>query len=267
LLVAGILVLALAFRSVRAIWAQKVGALTFVVASFVAGWRLSGSWVAGLVCAATWLLLPWVEILTRVRALRLPRNQDLRVRPAPGEDRFPGLEDLTREVESAGFEWSEDAGWEWEGYQQHFRLFYHRHDRAMACISLVEQSGFAIHYLSVSSREPGGRIWTTTNNPLPGSLKAMPCTRVRRTGPVAPFGVVWGEHRRLLERAGVTTGGLAEVAPEGVAALVEGDLREQVAYNLGIGVLARTEDDLIRYTWRGFWFLWVQLIADLFRMR
>jgi len=65
-------------------------------------------------------LLPWLEILTRIRALRLPREKRLRPKSPPSSDTFPALSEITREIEDEGFVHVGDAGWDWEDYRQFF---------------------------------------------------------------------------------------------------------------------------------------------------
>jgi hypothetical protein len=84
----------------------------------------------------SWLFLPWLEILTRIRTLRLPREKQLRPKSPPSSEIFPNLNEITREIENEGFVHVNDAGWDWADYRQFFRLFYKKEDRAHATICL-----------------------------------------------------------------------------------------------------------------------------------
>src|SRR5437762_2171764 len=106
-----------------------------------------GSWIWGFAAAMGWLFLPWLEILTRIRALRLPKEKQLRPKSPPSSDTFPALSEITREIEEEGFVHVGDAGWDWEDYRQFFRLFYREEDRAQAAICLIEQHDFSFYYL------------------------------------------------------------------------------------------------------------------------
>ncbi len=122
--------------------------------------------IVGLVCALSWLLLPWLEILTRVRKLTLPLEKNLRHKHA-AEHRppFPPSTRLTDEIEAEGFEHVEDAGWDWEDYQQFFRLFYKPADRAQAAICLIDQHERRLllpqRLLAREKRHKSGRLGTT----------------------------------------------------------------------------------------------------------
>ena len=75
------------------------GALGILAATFLGFYFATNNWVWGLVAALAWLFLPWLEILTRIRALRLPKEKQLRPKSPPSSDTFPALSEITREIE------------------------------------------------------------------------------------------------------------------------------------------------------------------------
>ena len=89
LLTLGVAVLSVALRSFQSSFSQKAGALGILIASFLLVYFVTGNWVLGLVGALSWLFLPWLEILTRIRALRLPKEKRLRPKSPPSPDLFP----------------------------------------------------------------------------------------------------------------------------------------------------------------------------------
>src|SRR6266513_3746301 len=138
----GVAMLSVGLRAFQNSYSQKAGALGILVASFLAIFFITGSWVLGSVAAVSLLFLPWLEILTRIRALRLPKEKQLRPKSPPSSDSFPALTEISRGIESEGFVHVSDAGWDWEDYRQFFRLFYREEDRAEAAICLNEQRDF-----------------------------------------------------------------------------------------------------------------------------
>src|SRR5207244_7320279 len=130
----GVAVLSVALRSFQSSFSQKAGAIGILVVSYLAIYFITGSQILGAVAAAAWFFLPWVEILTRIRALRLPNEKQLRPTSPPSSDTFPTLNEITREIESEGFGHVNAAGWDWEDYRQFFRLFYKAEDRTQANI-------------------------------------------------------------------------------------------------------------------------------------
>ena len=149
----------------------------------------------GAFCASSWLLLPWLEILTRIRKLTLPPEKDLRHKSPPNAEIFPALHDLTEEMEGESFEHVEDAGWDWDDYNQFFRLFYKPVDRTQAAICLIDQHDVAFFYMSISSRAKDGRIWTTWNYPFSYSLQLVPQWRVNRLRGDQTFLEIYESHK------------------------------------------------------------------------
>src|SRR5467141_3810473 len=146
----GVAVLSVALRSYQSSISQKVGAFGILTASFLAIYYITGNWILGLLSALSWLFLPWLEILTRIRALRLPREKTLRPKSPPSADVFPTLNEITREIENAGFIHVNDAGWDWEDYRQFFRLFYKAKDPAKTKIYIKEHNALSFHNLRIS---------------------------------------------------------------------------------------------------------------------
>src|SRR5437870_7570242 len=99
----GVAVLSVGLRSFQNSYAQKAGALGILAATFLAVYFVTGSWIWGVAAAVSWLFLPWLEILTRIRALRLPKEKQLRPKSPPSSDTFPALSEITREIEDEGF--------------------------------------------------------------------------------------------------------------------------------------------------------------------
>ena len=79
LIVLGTSALSMGLRTMAHPALRKIGALGVLATSFFIGWLFTGFWQAGVVCASSWLLLPWLEILTRVRKLTLPLEINLRL--------------------------------------------------------------------------------------------------------------------------------------------------------------------------------------------
>ena len=151
LMTLGVFVLSIALRSYQTSFAQKAGALGILTASFLAVYFVTRSYVYGVLGALSWLFLPWLEILTRIRALRLPKEK--RLRPRVRRRRvYPSLMKFRTRSRSEGFAHISDAGWDWEDYRQFFRLYYKEEDRSQATICLNEQNDLSFYYLRISSR-------------------------------------------------------------------------------------------------------------------
>jgi hypothetical protein len=262
----GVAVLSVALRSYESSFSQKVGALGILTASFLGIYYITNSWLLGLLSALSWLLLPWVEILTRIRALRLPREKALRPKNPPSAEVFPTLDEISLQIENEGFQHISDAGWDWADYQQFFRLFYKEEDRAQATICLNEQNDLSFYYLRISSRTPDGTIWTTWNYPLSYGLKLSPQFRINRQRPDQSFWQLYQSHKSFLRAHAIDTSLIDPLDEDRIQLEIENDLRDQIAHNLAQGVLTQTDGGEIKYSWRGMIYLWCQFLLDLVRM-
>src|SRR6266513_232147 len=266
LITLGVAVLSVALRSYQSSISQEVGAFGILTASFLLIYFITGSWVLGAISALSWLFLPWLEILTRIRALRLPREKTLRPKSPPSEEVFPTLDEITGQIESEGFTHISDAGWDWEDYRQFFRLFYKEEDRAQATICLNEQNDLSFYYLRISSRAHNGTIWTTWNYPLSYGLKLTPRFRINRQRPDQSFWQLYQSHKEFLRQNQVETGLIDPLDEDRIQLEVENDLRDQIAHNIKKGVLKSTPDGEVKYSWRGMVYLWCHFLLDLVRL-
>jgi hypothetical protein len=266
LLILGIAVLSLSLRSFHVPFLQKIGALGILATSFLIGKFLTGSWIAGVLCASSWFLLPWVDLLTRIRKVTLPQERALRHRTPPNAEVFPALSELTEEIEEEKFEHVDDVGWEWDEYQQFFRIFHKGDERVQATICLIEQHDIAFYFLSLSSRATDGSIWTTWNYPFSYSLKLVPEWRVNRLRGDLSFLQLLESHRHFLKHNHIGTEELTDLTPEQIQDEIQKDLRAQIAHNVAQGVLMKNESGEVRYSWRGLVYLWFQFIRDIVRL-
>src|SRR5437764_14008818 len=265
-LIFGVAALSAGLRSFQNTYAQKAGALWILASTFLAFYFIFGSWIWGFVGALAWLFLPWLEILTRIRALRLPKEKQLRPKSPPSSDTFPALSEITREIEDERFIYVSDAGCDWEDYRQFFRLFYREEDRAQAAICLNEQRDFSFYYLRISSRASNSTVWTTWNYPLSYGLKLSPAFRINRQRPDRSFWQLDQSHREFLRRSRVDPADIEPLDEEQIQADIEKDLRDQIAHNIHKGVLKQTATGDVKYSWRGMIYLWCQFLVDLVRL-
>lgn len=264
LLVVGVGVLSAALRSYRHPVFFRLGTLGLVATSFLAGWLLGESVWIGAAFVAMWFLLPWVEILTRVRAMRLPLERRLEPVAPPNCERFPMLGELNDEMDEEGFEYARDVEWHYGETRQFFRILVHPERHVTGIICLAEQAGMAFYYVAFRSRAADGRSFLTWNYPFSYSLELPPSFHVRRIGGELSVPALLEAHAELLRTAGDT----AWIAPVAETATddVERELREQFDHNLASGLLQKDGPDLIRYSPRGLFYLWCQFLRDFVRI-
>lgn len=266
LIIIGLVVLAVGLRSARTAWIRKLGAVTFLAAGYFLLYFPTGSIIWGCVGVLLWFFLPWIELLSRIRRMRLPVSNRLTQKTIPSPSCFPNAPEATAAMEEAGFEHISDCGWEWDGMHQFFRLFWHPEERAVAAVCLCEQSDVAFAFITITSRDGHGRIWRTTNFPFAPTLRCppemgwnhIPCR-------CNCFHKILRDHREFLTRAQVPTDQLRIPDPEAIEESIEEEMRKQLDHNLATGIIRLTGDGHFCYSVRGLFFLWGQFIKDMVR--
>ena len=267
LIVAGLFVLAVALRSCRRVLPHKLGAVVVLAATFCALFFATGRPWAGALGVAAWFFLPWVELLTRVRRMRLPLENRLRHRRLPNPALFPNAEEAASAMEEAGFEHVNDCGREWGGMQQFFRLFWHPEERSVAAVCLCEQSDISFCFMTLDSRDEQGRLWRTTNFPFSPTLLDPPQFRWNRVPCDRNcFHQLLRDHHRFLRRGRVVHDDLVIPDPELLVQDLQAEMRACVAHNLHSGIIRLTGDGHFRYSPRGLLFLWKQYVKDMVRL-
>lgn len=266
LILAGLVVLAVALRSFAHVVLRRAGLLVVLLASYLAAFFLLNHHLAGVAAVLSWFFLPWVELLTRIRGLRLPLEKKLEHKAPPSPQRFPSLDNLTEEIEAQGFEYVDDAGWEWEHLEQFFRIFYHAQDRflTMACLNQQHEMGFV--HLSISCRDRQGNTWKTWDYPFSFGLQSSPQVCLNRVEPVESFEELRQAHQEFLLAHGVELEDLVEEDMEQVHRTLEAEVRGQIHHNLSRGIIRESGGGTFRYSWRGLFFLWTQVLKDMVKL-
>lgn len=266
MLVVGVGVLSAALRSFRQAFLFRLGTLGLVATSFLAGWLLGGSLILGVFFAAMWFLLPWLEILTRIRRLRLPLDRRLTPSTPPTRAVFPQFSELSDEMEAAGFVFVEDTAWSHEATRQFFRVFQNAASRTIAAICFVEQNEFAFYYITFTSRTADGRTFLTWNYPFSFGLRLPPAYALNRVDGEKPIPDLVTLHETFLAAHGIARPDLRDVPPDEVTADMQRELRAQLDHNLACGLLVKDGPEMIRYSVRGMFFLWFQFLRDFVRL-
>ncbi len=266
LLVMGVAVLGLALRSLGHPLLFRLGSWIIVGASFFAGWLMTSSVLVGVLLAVSWFFLPWIEIIFRLRKVRLPLERFLESQTPPSRTVFPGFNELTDEVEAEGFHHVADVGWEDDHIHQFYRVFRDQTSTTQACICLAEQGDLAFFYLTLTSRTPAGRAFLSWNYPFAYGLQFSPMVRLNRLPSSKTFAEMTREHLRFLREEGIADGAMEKFDEQQIVGVMQNDLQRHVRHNLEVGILTKDGDNLIRYTFRGMVFLWLQFLRDAVRI-
>jgi len=266
LYLAATVVFAVACRTFNNRFIQKLGWLALLGASYIGGYFLTGSHVAGAMGIALWFMLPWVEIVGRVRRLRFPIRSEVKHRFPPSREIFPNLDELSRETEAVGFAEAGDTGWKWSETDHFMRLFFHHDLRTQASIALAQQGEFSFSYVTLTSRTKSGVTCTTTNYPFAPTMQFSPAHRVNRHTHAESMQDLLTEHCAFLKGMGIATEELMLVDAEQLPAYIERDMSAQIDHNITAGLIEPTGDGEFRYSWRGCFFLWFQVVKDMVRV-
>ncbi len=266
-IILGVLVASFALRTFRVRFLSKLGALGILAASFLAGYLPTKMIWVGLLSMSFWFLLPWVELLTRIRHLRLPLSKVLRKQAPPGSSKFPSLNDFTEEIEEAGFEYVADTGWDWEEMNQFYRIFYHGGKRMQAAICFTEQEHVSWASVSLTTRHQDGRSFRTTNLPFSNPMKSSPSVLMQRKPEIESFERLMDLHDSWTDGLGCDFSDLVEENPEQIPRQIEEEAGNQIQFNLESGIISPGENgDTFRYSWRGLFYIYFQLVKDMVRL-
>lgn len=267
LVVVGLAVLSLGLRSSRRAMPRKLGALGFLVAGFALFYFLFDCWWCGMLGIIPWFLLPWIELLTRIRRMRLPMQNSLRHRTPPDPAFFPHASEAESAMEEAGFDHVDDCGWEWSGMQQYFKLHWNPEERAESAICLCEQEEVAFAFITVTSRDAEGRIWRTTNYPFSPTLKCSPKVKWNHVPCERNcFHQILKDHHDFLAKMKVNRESMQIPDPEEMEEAIEAEMRNQILHNLEAGIIRPCGEHHFEYSVRGLFFLWGQFIKDMVRL-
>jgi hypothetical protein len=266
LYVAAAVVFALACRSYENRFIQKLGWLALLGASYLGGYYLTNNHVGGAIFVGAWFMLPWMEIVFRVRRLRFPIKSEVKHRFPPSREVFPELSDLSIEADNEGFVEVGDTGWQFSQTDYFMRLFYHEAKRTQASIALVQQGDFGFPYVSLTSRAGGGVTFTTTNYPFADTMKHSPKQRLNRFMHAGSFAELMDRHERFLQNEGIRAEDLSLQDTEYLHAYIERDMSMQIDHNITAGVIEPTGNGEFRYSWRGCIFLYWQVVKDMLRV-
>jgi hypothetical protein len=266
LYLAAAVVFAVACRTFQNRYVQKVGWVALLTASYMGGYFLTESHAAGVFGVVLWFMLPWLEIVGRVRRLRFPIRSEVKHRFPPSREVFPDLDELSRETEEAGFEEAGDTGWKWSETDHFMRLFYHPALRVQASIALAQQGEFAFSYVALTSRSNEGVIYTTTNYPFAPTMQFSPQHLVNRFAQAEAMAELVTAHQQFLEKQNVTLENLVNLDTEQLPSYIERDMSAQVDHNITAGLIEPVGDGEFRYSWRGCFYLWFQVVKDMIRV-
>ncbi|MBK1791301.1 hypothetical protein [Persicirhabdus sediminis] len=267
LIIIAVIILAVALRSSRTCTVRKLGAITFLIATGLAGYYISENIWIGMVSPLLWFMLPWVELLTRIRSLRMPLENKLKPKMSPDISLYPEAHQAIKVLEDAGFEHVRACGWDWGDMKQVFELYWNPEERTVAQVCLCEQSHVTFSYLSMSSKDVTKGIWRTTNYPFSQTLKPTSNAHWNQVSCsiTCPDAVLESHHGYLIKQ-GLIIDDLLFPDPDIIELEIETEMRSQIDHNLQAGIIELTGDGYFKYTFKGLLYLWYQFVRDMIRL-
>lgn len=267
LTVIAIIIFGYALRSCRTVMLRKLGALILLIASGLCFYFLFESVHAGIAAMAAWFFLPWIELLTRIRKLRIPVENKLKQRSSGNLDVFPNAEKYVDTLEHAGFEHISNCGWNLGGMDQLYQLYWNAETKSVASLCLCEQSNVTFSYVTITSRDITNGVWRTTNFPFSPTLKSTPTVHWNQISCVNEcVNKLIKQHGHFLTKQGFMDEDLSIPDPDHLEEELEHELNHQIDHNLQQGIIRLSGEDHFRYTTRGLFFLWRQFIRDMIRL-
>lgn len=265
--VLAVVIFGYALRSCRTTLLRKLGAVVMLAASGLCFYYLGGSIWWAVAAMAAWFFLPWVELLTRIRNLRMPLENKLEQKFYADLDAYPDAEKHIHTLERAGFEHIRNCGWNLGGMDQLYQLYWNAETRSVAALCLCEQSNVTFSYLTLTSRDITDGIWRTTNFPFSPTLKPAPSVHWNRISCVHEcVAKLIEQHCSFLAKQGFIDDDLSIPDPDHLEEELEHEMRRQIDHNLQQGIITLTGDGHFRYTAKGLFFLWRQFICDMVRL-
>jgi len=256
-----------AMRSCQTKLLRKLGLLVYFLASGFLLYILTGSIWAGIGALSLWFLLPWVELLTRVRNMRLPLDNKLQHRFPPNEDHFPNADKMIAALEDAGFEHAKNCGWDWAGASQSYQFFWNPEERCVAAVCFCQQEKITFSFVTITSRDMNGYMWRSTNYPFASTLKEIPQVWQNQIGcGVQSMAAMLANHHYFIGLHGAKHDDLCIPCPDSVEEAVEDDMRKQIEYNVQQGLIVLTDDGHFKYSFKGLFFVWKQFVKDMVRL-
>ncbi len=267
LIVLATIIFGFALRSCKTTVLRKLGALVMLIASAMCVFFISDSILMGVFAASAWFILPWVELMTRIRKLRMPITNTLQQRFSVNLAAFPDAQTHIRTLENEGFEHIRNAGWNLGGMDQLFQLYWNAETKAVAALCLCEQSHITFSYLTITSRDLKNGVWRTTNFPFSPNLKLSPKVHWNQISCVNECAKkVIEKHSSFLLKNGFCNDTLSIPDPDHIEQEIESELNKQINHNLKAGIITAADEVHFRYTPKGLFFLWCQSIKDMIRL-
>jgi len=268
LIILAIILCGVALRSFpNSIACRKLGTLCYLASISTAVYFLTNTLWISIAASFSWILLPWIELLTRIRNLRVPINNKLQHSPSPCSSHFPESEQTISNLEAEGFEHTSDAHWTWGDSSHYYSFYWHPEYKLVAAVCFCEQKHITFSFLTISSQDNQGTLWRSTNYPFSQNLKSPPHVRWNHIGCQTKCLIqIRKAHLAFIQQNGTKHSDLITPDPDSIEHHVEIETRRQIDFNLKHGIIRTHSENSFGYTIKGLFFLWGQVIKDIIKL-
>ncbi|MEM1157630.1 MAG: hypothetical protein AAF649_02850 [Verrucomicrobiota bacterium] len=265
LILAGLLVLAIACFRARNLWVRRTGVWIIFSMIGLAIWFWTGLWYLVALALASWFIIPVMQAALTARKLRFSLKRKLT--PGPLDpDEFPEIHPVSSELRDLGFLRDSDQWLKPSPLDQGFRIFHHAEDNISSALAVVRQGAVSLSYLIFATKDQDGAYWITWDYPLAYGLKMPPHFKVHRCLEAETVSELHDQHCEFLRinEVSVTTRN-ASLSDAGQC--FDQLFQDTMQHNLSVGVLHQEPDNQeeIRYSWRGTFFIAWQVLVEVVR--
>jgi hypothetical protein len=265
LVLTGLLVLAIAcFRAPNSV-VRRIGVWIIFSMIGLAIWFWTGLWYLVVLGLLSWFVIPVAQAAMTSRKLRFSLKRKL----TPGAldaDEFPEVHPVSTELRDLGFVRDSDHWLQPSPLDQGFRIFRHTEENISAALAVVRQGAISLSYLIFATKDAQGDYWITWDYPLAYGLKMPPHFKVHRCLEAETVGELAEQHREFLKLNEVKMSA-ADTDQASAREFFDQLFKDTMSYNLTVGVLHKeaADEDAIRYSWRGTFFIAWQVLVEVVR--
>ena len=74
------------------------------------------------------------------------------------------------------------------------------------------------------------------------------------------------EHAEFLKSQGLEVTDLSALESEQLSTFIEQDMNDQIHYNISVGLIEMAGNSEFRYSWRGCFYLWFEVVKDMVKV-
>jgi len=268
LLAIGVIVTGMALRATKKRLFRKLGMICFMLSTSILCYALTQSFILSIASIMLWFMFPWIELLLSIRKLKFPVENKLNSETLPVENYFPEALKIKKQLQDKDFRHITDCGWKWANAHEHYSFFWHEDKKHIIAICHRIQSCITFCYLTITSLSEDGTIWKSSNFPFTTNLPHCPKIQFNHVteGNISCPSYMIYSHDLFLYEQGQDTKELSSDIAQQIEQFFETEMQSQIDHNLSQGLIYLTGDGHFKYSFKGLFFLWRNILRDMYRL-